>query len=121
MEADQTHSFNEKLSQWIASQGFWFQLRHSLSGGGGWSMTFFHLCRLGLRVLIVAALAVGAFGIYLSKRTGGEAFQKGLEEQVAAALGADQVAIQKFGRSRGEAVISRLEAAGGDASFFRGL
>ncbi len=121
MEADPTHSFNEKLSQWIASQGFWFQLRHSVSGGGGWSMTFFHLFRLGLRVLIVAAVAAVIAGIYLMKRTGGEAFVEKMEEEMARGLSAEEVTVLHFGRSRSEAAIKRLGVVGGDASFFHSL
>ncbi len=121
MEADPTHSFNEKLNQWIASQGFWFQLRHSVTGGGGWSMTLFHLFRLGLRVLIVAAVAAVVAGIYLTKRTGGEAFVKKVEEEMAQGLSAEEVTVLHFGRSRNEAAIKRLGVVGGDASFFHSL
>ena len=34
METEQLQNFNERLSQWVANQGFWFQVRYSMSGTG---------------------------------------------------------------------------------------
>jgi hypothetical protein len=121
MEAEQTQSFNQKLSQWIASQGFWFQLRHSMSGGGGWAMTMSHLVRLGFKVLIALVVATGGFGIYLVKRVGSEPFVKSLNAGLETGLMASDVEILEFSRVQGDAQIRRIGAEGGKESFFHSL
>jgi hypothetical protein len=121
MEADQTQSFNQKLSQWIASQGFWFQLRHSMSGGGGWAMTFNHLTRLAFKVLIALMVAVAGFGIYLVKRVDSGGFIQSLDGELAKGLSASEAKILELRRSQGDAQIRRVGVEGGENSFFRSL
>ncbi|QJE98590.1 hypothetical protein [Luteolibacter luteus] len=121
MEVDQTQSFNQKLSQWIASQGFWFQLRHSMSGGGGWAMTLSHLLRLGFKVLIALLVAAGGFGVYLVKRVDAESFAESLDASVKTSLGAKDAKLLGFSRIQGDAQITRFGAEGGDESFFRSV
>lgn len=121
MEAEQTQSFNQKLSQWIASQGFWFQLRHSISGGGGWAMTLSHLMRLGLKVLIVLVVAAGIFGVYLVRRVGSPDFVNALDGSVKTAMGAEQMRIVEFSRTQGDAQIRRVLSLGGKESFYHKL
>jgi hypothetical protein len=121
MEAEQTQSFNQKLSQWIASQGFWFQLRHSMSGGGGWAMTVNHLVRLGFKVLLALLVATGGFGIYLVQRVKTEPFRESLNAGLAGALGATEAKVLDFERSQGSVQIRRIGAEGGETSFFRNL
>lgn len=121
MEAEQTQSFNQKLSQWIASQGFWFQLRHSMSGGGGWAMTMNHLMRLSFKLLVALVVAAGGFGIYLVKRVQYPAFQQSLNSGLASGLGATEAKVLDFSRSQGNVQIRRIGAEGGDKSFFRNL
>jgi hypothetical protein len=121
MEAEQTQSFNQKLSQWIASQGFWFQLRHSMSGGGGWAMTMNHLMRLSFKLLVALVVAAGGFGIYLVKRVQYPAFQQSLNSGLASGLGATEAKVLDFSRSQGNVQIRRIGAEGGEKSFFRNL
>lgn len=121
MEAEQTQSFNQKLSQWIASQGFWFQLRHSMSGGGGWAMTMNHLMRLGFKLLVALLVAAGGFGIYLVKRVQYPAFQQSLNTGLASGLGASEAKVLDFSRTQGNVQIRRIGAEGGKDSFFRNL
>jgi hypothetical protein len=121
MEADQTQSFNQKLSQWIASQGFWFQLRHSMSGGGGWAMTFNHLTRLAFKVLIALLVAVAGFGIYLVKRVDSKGFLESLDGGLAKGLSASEAKVVELRRTQGDALIRRVGVEGGDHSFFRSL
>jgi hypothetical protein len=121
MEVEQTQSFNQKLSQWIASQGFWFQLRHSMSGGGGWAMTMSHLVRLGFKVLIALVVATGGFGIYLVRRVGSEPFVESLNAGLEQGLMASDAEIQEFSRVQGDAQIRRIGAEGGKESFFHSL
>jgi hypothetical protein len=42
MEPEQLQNFNERLSQWVANQGFWFQIRYSMSGSGVKGRAMFH-------------------------------------------------------------------------------
>ena len=121
MEAEQTQSFNQRLSQWIASQGFWFQLRHSMSGGGGWAMTMNHLMRLSFKLLMALVVAAGGFGIYLVKRVQYPAFQQSLNSGLASGLGATEAKVLDFSRSQGSVQIRRIGAEGGKDSFFRNL
>ena len=121
MEADQTQSFNQKLSQWIASQGFWFQLRHSMSGGGGWAMTFNHLTRLAFKILIALLVAAAVFGMWLIKRPDSKNFIASLNESFAKGLSASEAQIEDIHRTQGDAQIRRIVAEGGEASFFRSL
>lgn len=121
MEIEQTQSFNQKLSQWIASQGFWFQLRHSISGGGGWAMTLSHLVRLGLKVLIVLVAASGVGGIWLVKRVGSPAFVESLSTGLKSGLVAEEAKVLEFSRTQGDAQIRRIGAEGGKGSFFHKL
>jgi hypothetical protein len=121
MEVEQTQSFNQKLSQWIASQGFWFQLRHSMSGGGGWAMTMSHLVRLGFKMLIALVVASGGFGIYLVKRIGSEPFINSLNTGLEEGLMATEAEILDFSRVQGDAQIRRIGVEGGKESFFHSL
>jgi len=121
MEVDQTQSFNQKLSQWVASQGFWFQLRHSMSGGGGWAMTVSHLLRLGFKILIALLVAAGGFGVYLVKRVDSKAFAESLDADVKQGLGATDAKVVGFSRIQGDAQITRFGAEGGEDGFFRSM
>ncbi|WP_193211971.1 hypothetical protein [Luteolibacter marinus] len=121
MEADQTQSFNQKLSQWIASQGFWFQLRHSMSGGGGWAMTFNHLLRLAFKVAMALAVAAGGFSIYLVQRVKSEGFADSLSASLADGLAASEAKVKDFSRNQGEVQLRRVGAEGGEEAFFRSL
>jgi len=121
MEVEQTQSFNQKLSQWIASQGFWFQLRHSMSGGGGWAMTMSHLLRLGFKVLIALVVAAGGFGIYLVKRVDSGPFLASVDASLKSGLGASEAKVVQITRTQGEAQIPRVGVEGGRDSFFKTL
>jgi hypothetical protein len=121
MEVEQTQSFNQKLSQWISSQGFWFQLRHSLSGGGGWAMIFGHLMRLAFKLLVALLVAAGAFGVYLVKRVDSPTFRESLNSGLAAGLGGTEAKVLDFSRAQGEVQIRRVGVEGGERSFFRSL
>lgn len=121
MEAQETQDFNQRLSQWIASQGFWFQLRHSLSSGGGWSVAFFHLLRMGFRVLLLLVLIGLGFGYYLVKRVDSGSFRVGMRTGLTNALGAEEAEISGFKRIQGQAMVRRIGAKGADDSFFESL
>ena len=118
MESDQLRNFNERLSQWIASQGFWFQLRYSMSGSGIGGQAAYHLLRLLFRLfLFVLLLCVGTW-IYLEKRTSYEAFIDGFKSNLQGAISANELEMRGFRRSQGRMEISRLAAQGDNKTFF---
>ena len=46
MEPQQLQDFNERLSQWISNQGFWFQVRYSIAGSGVKGRLLFHFLKI---------------------------------------------------------------------------
>jgi hypothetical protein len=117
MESERTQNFNERLNQWVASQGFWFQLRHSLgrrAHGAGAS----HFINLVFRLFLFLLVAGAGGFIFLVKRTDGEGYQKSLEASIISELGAKTGKLNGFQRTQGKMVISRLEAVGEKGSFF---
>jgi hypothetical protein len=114
----QSDNFNERLSQWVAGQGFWFQLRYSLSASGMKGRATFHLLRLIFRLLLfILVLAVG-LGIYLVKRTDTQKFVVDLRESLQSALGAGEIESRGVQRIHTQLEISRLAAEGGKSTFF---
>src|SRR6187455_3043256 len=67
MESEQSQNFNERLSQWVANQGFWFQIRYSMTGSGTKGTAMFHLLRLSFRLLIFLLLVAAGSWLYLVK------------------------------------------------------
>ncbi len=118
MEAEQIQNFNERLSQWISSQGFWFQARYSLSGRGLRGRAAYHLLRLVARLVVFLMLLGLGFWVYLVKRidspTARESMRVGLEE----ALGASELRMSGIGRIQGQLEIGQLGAEGGPQTFF---
>lgn len=121
MESEQSQNFNDRLSQWVSNQGFWFQIRYSMSGSGSTGTVMFHLLRLGFRVLIFL-LIVGVCGwVYLLKRLESEKFSLSLEEKLKVGLHATETELKGFGRSQGEFTISHIASQGGNDTFFTRL
>lgn len=121
MEPEQLQNFNERLSQWVANQGFWFQVRYSVSGAGMKGQAMFHLLRLGFRLLIfLLVVAVGTW-IYLEKRTDAPHYADSLQEDLQTGLSASEAELRGFLRSQGKLEISRLAAQGGGETFFTTL
>jgi hypothetical protein len=121
MESEQSQNFNERLSQWVASQGFWFQLRYSLGGGSGMGTITYHLLRMGSRLLVLLLIVAVGGGIYLANRTSGTAFLEQAQSSLSAALGATESKLGGVTRSGGELNINRLASAGGSETFFTTL
>ena len=118
MESEQSQNFNERLSQWVANQGFWFQVRYSMSGSGSKGTMMFHLLRLVSRLLLfMVIVAIGGW-IYLFKVTGTEKFNDKLEESIRAGLAAGKTEMTGFSRSQGQLGINRLVSEGGNKTFF---
>jgi hypothetical protein len=121
MESEQSQNFNDRLSQWVSQQGFWFQIRYSMSASGTKGTAMFHLLTLSLKLLVFLAVVAAGSWLYLAKRTATAGFGDTLKADVQAALSASQVQLSGIKREQGELSINALAAAGGDQSFFSTL
>lgn len=121
MEPEQSQNFNERLSQWVANQGFWFQVRYSMSGGGTKGTAMFHVLRMGFRLLIFLVVAVIATAVYLAKLPDSRRFNDGLKDSLQAGLSASETELRGFSRVQGQLGISRLSFEGGDQTFFNSM
>ena len=121
MEPEQQQNFNERLSQWVANQGFWFQIRYSMAGSGLKGRAMFHLLHLGTRLLLFLAFIAAGMLVFLAKRTDSTRFTEGLRKDLQAGLSASALEMGEFDRSQGELEITRLAAEGGEETFFSAL
>jgi hypothetical protein len=121
MESEQSQNFNERLSQWVANQGFWFQLRYSISGSGTTGTVMFHLLRLTSRLLIFLLIAGAGYSIYLINLTGSQGYQESFRSALQAGLSAEDVSLNGFTAGRGQFSINRLVGEGGSQTFFSHL
>lgn len=121
MAGDQTNDFDKRLSQWVASQGFWFQLRYSMAGRGMRGRAMFHLVRMFSRLALFLVVAVAASWFFLLKRTESAGFAKGIEQGIKEALVGSDLAMRGLNYSQGQLEIPRLAAEGQDGTFFRTL
>lgn len=121
MEPEQLQNFNERLSQWVANQGFWFQVRYSMAGSGMGGRAMFHLMRLGYRLLIFLLIVAVGFWIFLVKRTDSARFNEALRKDLQTGLTASDLDMRGFNRLQGQLEISRLAAEGGTDTFFTAL
>lgn len=118
MPAENPDTFNQRLSQWVANQGFWFQLRYSLVSGGSRGVILAHMFRFTLRLLIVGVVLALAGGIYLWRLPGTESFRENLETGLNRVLGASETKMSGFQQVQGEMMIRRLVSEGGKDTFF---
>lgn len=118
MQIEQQEQFNLRLSKWIAGQGFWFQLRHSVGNSGTKGNITYHILRLSFRLLVFMTLLSLGGVYYLVKRTDQNAFRTELREAISGSLGANQLAMRGAKRIQGKLEISRLASEGGPDTFF---
>ncbi|HEY8961246.1 MAG TPA: hypothetical protein VIM57_03510, partial [Luteolibacter sp.] len=121
MDPSNLQAFNERLNQWIAQQGFWFQLRYSMSAGGGLSTLFYHAMRIAFRLFLVVCLIAAGFGYFLVKRVQRPAFKARMTTELARQVGASGARIDGFSRIQGQLDIRRLACIGGPDAFFSKL
>ncbi len=121
MESEQSQNFNERLSQWVANQGFWFQVRYSMSGSGNRGTVLFHLLRLGIRLLVFLLLAAVGSWIYLLKRTESAPYAAGLKDSIQSSLGGSETEISGFSQKKGRMEMGRLIGEGGSDTFYNSL
>ncbi len=121
MESEQSQNFNERLSQWVANQGFWFQIRYSLTGSGTKGTAMYHLLRLSSRILVFL-LVVAAAGMYfLVQRTKSRKFTDGLVASLQSGLSGSDVEMRGFSKIQGELNINRLSLDGGNNTFYNSM
>jgi hypothetical protein len=121
MEPEQSQNFNERLSQWVASQGFWFQVRYSMSGSGMKGTAMFHLLSMGFRFLIFVLIVAAGSWVYLVKRSENPSFIAGMKDSLQSGLSATDAEMAGFTQIQGKLNISRFACQGGDDSFFSSL
>lgn len=121
MESEQSQNFNERLSQWVANQGFWFQIRYSMTASGNKGTLMFHLLRLASRILIFLLVVAAGGWIYLIKVTGTTKFKDGFKESLKQGLFASEIELKGFSQGRGQLGINRLACQGGSETFFTSL
>jgi hypothetical protein len=121
METEQSQNFNERLSQWVASQGFWFQVRYSMAGTGLKGRAMFHLLRMSFRLLIFLLLVSAGLWVYLIKRPNSERFNTAFRDELHSALSAKELEIRGLQHLQGRLEIGRLAVQGGEETFFDSL
>ena len=121
MEAEQEQDFNERLSQWVANQGFWFQVRYSMTGTGGKGAAMFHLLRMASRVMVFMLVVAAGTWVYLAKRTETKRFNDDLQASLQAGLSASEIELKGFSKVQGRLDINRLACKGGNETFFTSL
>lgn len=121
MEPEQLQNFNERLSQWVSSQGFWFQVRYSMSASGAKGRILYHLLKMGFRILIFLLLVAVGVWIYLIKRTDSARFVETQKKEIQERLSASDLEMRGYRRAQGQLEISRLAAEGKKNTFFTTL
>ena len=121
MSDQSTKEFNQRLSQWVASQGIWFQLRYSIPGESMRGRILVQLMGLGLKLLLLVLLAGLVFWGYLYKRAGSEAFADSISETLESQLAAAELDLREVSYADDRLMIARIAAEGGPATFFESL
>jgi len=121
MEAEQSQNFNERLSQWVSSQGFWFQLRHSLGATGNKGNLTFHTIRLATRLLVFAIIVGVIFSFYLVRRQKSAGYRDGIRNSIQESLSGSDSQMAGYNNARGVRNINRLLIQGGENTFFNTL
>ncbi len=121
MDSEQTRNFNERLSQWVANQGFWFQVRYSMSGTGLKGRAMVHLMRLGFRLMIFLLVVAAGSWVYLLKRTDSVRFREQLRQGLQDGLSASELEVRGGTRVQGRLELNRLAAEGDHQTFFSSL
>ncbi len=121
MESEQTQNFNERLSQWVANQGFWFQVRYSMVGSGIKGVALFQLLRMAFRVTVFCLVVAAGIFYYLLKRTEYQAFNTNFKSALQSGFSAKEIEIKGFSRIQGQFEIKGIACEGGDQTFFNSL
>lgn len=119
MEPHRIQNFNDRLNQWIAGQGFWFQLKYSMSGKKGLTGAGgYHFLRLAFRSLVFLAVLGVVAGVYLIRLPNTDGFSERVEASVKQAMKGKEVMLEGFSRDQGRMSIVRLAVIGRENAFF---
>lgn len=121
MAFENSDNFNERLSQWVANQGFWFQVRFSMASGGSKGVVMVHLVRFATRLLLLLAVAGIGAGVYLFNLPTSTKFKTKVEAAIGAGLGAQESKLSGFKRVQGSLNISKFASVGNRKTFFSTL
>ncbi len=121
MESEKAHNFNERMSQWVANQGFWFQVRYSMAGSGSKGAFTFQFLRMAFRVSIFLLLVAAGVGYYLVKRSTTVGFYEGIRGAVESGLGASEIELRGVSLVQGQFGISGIASKGDAKTFFTSL
>ena len=120
-EPNQLENVNQRLARWVCGQGFWFQLRFSLSGSGDKGIFTYNILRLILRLfLFLLVLTVGGL-VFLIKQTESVSFQQKIEDAFLKRLGGEELQMQGLVSNRGQFAIGRLAITGTEGTIFSDL
>ena len=111
-ETEQLQNFHGRLSQWVSSQGFWFQLRYSLSGKGTQGAVTFHALRLMARLAVFLLIAAAGVWVYLLKQSDMDSYREDIRSALKENLGAAEIEMRGLERRQGQFSISRLALSG---------
>ena len=113
--------FQARMSNWVSSQGLFFQLTHGGSVQGAQSTILGWLGRMILRFSVLAFLASLVSVLILVSRPGSAKFHAALTEKVSGALAADEVTVGPIKKKQGNVEVSSLDLVGSPESFYEKL
>ncbi len=116
MDLETTKQFNERLAQWVANQGFWFQLRYSMAGGGA-STLMYHTLRMLLKIAIFVVIAAAILLFFLVRRTDQASFKEKLKDSIVSGFECQSGQMKSFNRTQNRASIRYLTLQGGPNSY----
>lgn len=116
-ESEQLQNLHKRLNKRVSGQGFWFQLRDSLSGKGK-KGTFL---RLVARLIMLLLAAAAVIGFYLMNLTSTDSFREAINGALKQKLGAEEMEMSGLENRQGQFSISRIAMAGREGTFFSGL
>lgn len=116
MDLETTKQFNERLAQWVANQGFWFQLRYSMAGGGT-STLMYHTLRMLLKIAIFVVIAAAILLFFLVRRTDQASFKEKLKDSIVSGFECQSGQMKSFNRTQNRASIRYLTLEGGPNSY----
>lgn len=120
-ESEQLQNFHQRLGQWVSGQGFWFQLRYSLSGAGDKGALTYHILRLLMRIFLFLLLLAVGLVVFLIKQTGSAPFRQEIQAAFLKRLGGEELQMQGLLSDRGQFSIGRLALTGKEGTIFTEL
>ncbi|MGJ8698004.1 MAG: hypothetical protein ACSHYF_16920 [Verrucomicrobiaceae bacterium] len=116
VDQERLREYQERVGDWIGQQGLLFQLRYAKTVGN--YSVIKQLGNVFVKLLVVSAGIVGVGYVVLNRHFESKGYEEKVSEGVTAALGADEIEINGFSRSRGQGLFREIELEGGEESFF---